>query len=350
MTQDASQQDPTRMPLMPLMPDATPEERARLMLRNSGKFSIEVALSEALTLMGRHPVRLGVAFVLVMLLYLVFQTPYFLSQILTGEWQRTYEMLHLMGNNWEGFSRQAETLSQETTAGLSANDMLGVMLSVVGGILYAVFFGPIWAGFYLLVLRLLRGEKSVDPGLVFAGFGRPLFQLILVSVGISLAYVVVTIVAALIGLAASFLIILLATVTAEGSGMASLTLLLLAVPVVLLLMLAVNVVLCLFNYAVPLAIDHKLDFWNAIEVGLRLVWRRLLDVFLWRIIAILILLIAWVFVGAGLFFGVADWSTVFVGAWLFFSILILAFAFLLTTLADLSVYDQMYSRPLRESP
>ncbi len=355
MTEDASQQGGPTPPPVPGPAAESPEVHAQALLHTTGKFSIEVALSEALMLMGRFPGKLLAAFGLVMLIYLAFQTPYLLGQSLSGDWQKSYEALSAMINDWQGFVENADAYSQPNEDAFSPAYLAGLMLSLVGGILYGVFFGPIWGGFYLLILRLLRATtdtSGTSPTLVFAGFGSPILQLILVSLAIGIAYIIISIIAAIIFMVLVFVLIVLIAATA-GSGStstyAALVPFLLAAPFALLFFIIINMALCLFNYAVQLVIDQKLDFWNATEVSVRLVWRRLFDVFLWRVLAYLILVLGWIFVFAGLFFGLAQWDVFFVGALLLFAAIVLAFTFLLTTLADLSVYDQMFVRHLRRS-
>lgn len=350
MTEDASQQGaPPPVP----QPAATPEQRAQALLHTTGKFSIETALSEALQLMGRYPGKMLAAFVLVMLIYFAFQTPYIIGQAISGEWQQTYQMLSDMVNDWQGFLNNTETYGYESEPAFTPAAIAGIILSLIGGILYGVFFGPIWGGLYLLILRLLRNEEGTSPTLVFAGFGSPILQLILVSLAIGIAYIVITIIAAVIFGIFSIILLILIAATAGSSSTGSIMALapfLIAAPFALIFFIMINMALCLFNYAVQLVIDQRLDFWNAMEVSIRLVWRRIFDVFIWRVLAYLILILGWVFVLAAVFFGLAQWDMFFVGALLFFAAFILAFTFLLTTLADLSVYDQMFVRHLRRQP
>jgi len=356
MTEDASQQGgQTPPPIAPATAE-TPEQRAQALLHTTGKFSIEVALSEALQLMGRYPGKLLAAFVLVMLIHFVFQTPYLIGQSISGEWQQSYQILSEMINDFDGFVETAGSYEQDSEAAFSPAAIAGLILSLIGGILYGVFFGPIWGGFYLLVLRLLRHQSGTAPTLVFAGFGAPILQLILVSLAIGIAYIIVSIIAfVILFLFGLLLIVLIAATTASTSGaamssMAALIPVLIAAPFALLFFIFINMALCLFNYAVQLVVDQNLDFWNATEVSIRLVWRRLFDVFLWRVLVYLILVLGWIFVLAGVFFGLAQWDLFFVAALLFFAAIILAFTFLLTTLADLSVYDQMFVRHLQRMP
>ncbi|MEM1059981.1 MAG: hypothetical protein AAGK14_12090 [Verrucomicrobiota bacterium] len=330
-------------------PPETPAQRARWILSSGGHFSIGDAFSEAIDVLGRFPGRLLAGFALVMLIYAFFQAPGQIGSYLMGSWddQASFlEQLQGESTDWETFFEEME---QEPAADpLSPVYLVGLLLTLFGSVFYGIFFGSIWGGFYLLVLRLMRGDSQAGVGLVFAGFGSPFLQLVLTSLLVGLGYLAVFLVMG-IALFVIALVLIFAGV-ALGDAVGTLVIVAVMVPLVLLWLLLVQMVLCLFNYAVQLVIDQGLDFWNAIEVSVRLVWRRLLQVFLWRIVATLVLMIGGLFVFACFLFGVMDINVGFLVAFGLVSTLIMASAFLLVTLADLSVYDQMFCRHLRHQP
>ncbi len=120
------------------------------------------------------------------------------------------------------------------------------MIPFVGGIANWILYGAFYGGFYLIVLKRLRGEPS-GLGDLFAGFSQNFSQLMLVGIVSQL-------------------------LTSVG----------MAVCVVPGIYLAVA-----WKFSVPLVMDQGLEFWPAMEASRRVIHRYWLQIFGLLLIAFL---------------------------------------------------------------
>ena len=140
------------------------------------------------------------------------------------------------------------------------------IIPCAGGLLGMVINGPLMAGLFWFFLKMHRGEEpTLGDG--FAGFKRSPGQLILTSVVSSL----------LAGLAMAPAIIAL-LLSMRGSGQVQPTLLFFGL-LFLGIIPAIYLSVC-WVFALPLVIEHELDFWKAMRLSRRVVHARWGSVFL----------------------------------------------------------------------
>jgi hypothetical protein len=147
----------------------------------------------------------------------------------------------------------------------------GGLLAVVGAVLGMVLAGPITGGLYWPYLRLLRGQPA-EIGDFFAGFRRGFVNLMLLQIVMGLimaACIVPGITPLVVGLVLYFGKHMPGALAIAIVGGA-----LLLVAIVVMIYLSV----CWF-YALPLAVDRRLGFWEAMKLSKRKVSEHWWQVF-----------------------------------------------------------------------
>lgn len=168
------------------------------------------------------------------------------------------------GNFWPIFGATALVMIASSVSG--SVPYLGILIGIaLNGVLYG--------GLYWYLLKLIRGEKA-ELADAFAGFNRCLVQLILAG---SLVSLLTMLVAAAIGLPffLSFIPVLIELSKNPHPNPDLLIGALSAVGVISLLIaiFAACLLSILWSFTLPLVIDKRLQFWDAMELSRKVVMR-----------------------------------------------------------------------------
>jgi uncharacterized membrane protein len=170
---------------------------------------------------------------------------------------------------------------------LGAIPFVGFLFSIASLLLS----GPLMGGFYQVYLKTIRGEPT-EVGEMFAGFRTAFVPLMLVF----LVRVLATTILAIPGGALVVLAILVLGLKGQSWGVAVFIL-------GILLALAPLVYLGVsWFFAIPLAIDKRLDFWQALETSRKMVGKHWISVCGLMIVTLLINLVGVLACCVGLLF------------------------------------------------
>lgn len=170
---------------------------------------------------------------------------------------------------------------------LTAIPILGILFVLV----QIVIAGPLYGGLTYLFIKKVRGEWT-DIGDLFYGFKSRFLQLVLV-------YIVMVLLVALSGLPGALIAfgsVALGIVTSKILAVIGLI-----IGIIIALIPCVYLSIC-WSYSVPLVIDKKLDFWDAMKLSFKKVSRHWFLVFFLFFVCGLINLLGLILCGIGFLF------------------------------------------------
>ncbi len=157
------------------------------------------------------------------------------------------------------------------------------MVPFLGGIAGLILNGVFSGGLYWFFLKLIRKEAA-GVGDAFAGFQRDFIQLMLTGLVISLLTLLATFVILVPFGIAALVMVMTRTMSAHG-------LVLIVIPAGVLVFPVLVFLSVIWVFAIPMVVDRKVGFWDAMELSRKVVlkqwWRVFGLLFLCGLVAIL---------------------------------------------------------------